>query len=84
MKSNRYTHREHCRTVQRPARTIPRDNDGSGTTSEMGQHGRLYRKDNTIRARNQEELVGLILTSRRVSSVVFQLKFLYCQKKKKR
>jgi len=42
------------------------------------------KKQNAIRERNQEKPVGLILTVCRVSSVVFQLKFLYYSKPRRR
>ena len=84
-KSNWYTHQEPGQILQRPVRII-RDNHGSETA--VGTDGReptrAIKKQNTIRARNQEERVGLILTWRNVSSVVFQLKFLYCQKPRRR
>ena len=86
IKSNWYTHREPGHNLQKPAEAIPRqrrigDNIRDGHEREPT---RAIKKQNTIRARNQEERVGLILTVRSVSSVVFQLKFLYCQKPRRR
>ena len=64
-----------------------RSGDDDGSEIRPGTNEResmpTIRKQDAIRTRN-EERVGLILTWRKVSSVVFQLKFLYCQKPRRR